>query len=55
MAHLEVEPKPARPWWVGVLIILLVILLAGTLIMKCDNENESTGADKPPRDSVSTR
>jgi hypothetical protein len=53
MAHLEVEPKPARPWWVGVLIVTLVILLAGTLIMKCNND-ETTGADKPPRDSVLT-
>lgn len=34
MAHLEVEPKPSRPSWVWVLIVLLVILLAGMLFFK---------------------
>lgn len=54
MAHLEVEPKPRRPWWFGLLIVLLLILLAGTLIGKCNNEGGTTGADKPPKDSVLT-
>lgn len=53
MAHLEVEPKPTKPWRGGVLIALLVILLAGSLFMKCNKEHEKTGADKPPKDSVS--
>ena len=34
MAHLEVKPKPARPWWVWLLIALLVILLAWMLLNK---------------------
>jgi len=36
MAHLEVEPKPTRPWWVWMLIVLLVILLAALLWNKCE-------------------
>lgn len=41
MAHLEVEPKPSRPWWVWVLIVLLVFLLVGLLLNKFNGS--STG------------
>lgn len=45
MAHLEVEPKPSRPWWVWLLIVLLVILLAGMLIKKCSADGDSSAGD----------
>jgi outer membrane protein OmpA-like peptidoglycan-associated protein len=38
MAHLEVEPKPARPWWVWLLTIIILIALAMFLLRKCDAE-----------------
>ncbi len=39
MAHLEVEPKPARPWWVWALIIIILVALAAMLLRKCDAED----------------
>lgn len=51
MAHLEVEPKPKRPSWVWVLIVLLVILLGGMLLKKCMGREEPSTADSPARDS----
>jgi H+/Cl- antiporter ClcA len=46
MAHLEVEPKPSRPWWVWLLIVLLGILLAGLLLRKCSTEKATNTADR---------
>lgn len=55
MAHLEVEPKPSRPWWVWLLIVLLILLLAGLLLSKCNNnENAVTSADTVITDSTQT-
>jgi len=38
MAHLEVEKKPSRPWWVWALLVIIVIALAAMLLRKCDAE-----------------
>ncbi|MFD0941054.1 hypothetical protein [Pedobacter boryungensis] len=38
MAHLEVEPKPKRPWWFWLLTIIVLILVGLTLVRKCDAE-----------------
>lgn len=54
MAHLEVEPKPSRPSWVWVLLILLAILLAGMLLKQCYTGNTGTGADTTTVDSTAT-
>lgn len=54
MAHLEVEPKPSRPWWVWLLIVLLLILLAGLLMKKCNTESAGKGADTSTMDSNQT-
>jgi len=51
MAHLEVEPKPSRPSWVWLLIVLLVILLAGMLIKKCTADGNSGNADSLSADT----
>lgn len=51
MAHLEVEPKPSRPSWVWLLIILLAILLAGMLIKKCNADGDSSAADSVSTDT----
>jgi hypothetical protein len=32
MAHLEVEPKPARPWWIWMLVIMAVLVLMGLVV-----------------------
>ena len=34
MAHLEVEPKPGRPWWIWVLLVVVLIALAVLLYNK---------------------
>ncbi|TKC07586.1 OmpA family protein [Pedobacter frigoris] len=54
MAHLEVEPKPSRPWWVWLLIVLLVILLAGLLMSKCNNESTTADPDTIAADNTRT-
>lgn len=54
MAHLEVEPKPSKPWWVWLLIVLLLILLAGMLLKKCNSESADTNADSTTMDSTQT-
>lgn len=54
MAHLEVEPKPTRPWWVWLLIVLLVIALAALLFNKCGSESTGTATDSTMTDSTST-
>ena len=51
MAHLEVEPKPSRPWWVWLLIVLLVFLLAGMLIKKCSTDGDSSTGDSIATDT----
>lgn len=38
MAHLEVQPKKSRPWWIWALIVILLIALAAILFRKCDAE-----------------
>lgn len=35
MAHLEVAPKPSRPWWIWALGILILIALAATVFQQC--------------------
>jgi len=52
MAHLEVEPKPSRPWWVWLIIVILAILLAALLFNKCNNETAGTSADTTSTDST---
>lgn len=37
MAHLEVEPKPGRPWWTWVLLAIVLIALAVLLYNKYGN------------------
>ncbi|RDC58449.1 OmpA family protein [Pedobacter chinensis] len=54
MAHLEVEPKPSRPWWVWLLIALLLIALAALLFKKCSSETGGTRSDSISSDSVET-
>ncbi|MES2828814.1 MAG: OmpA family protein [Bacteroidota bacterium] len=39
MAHLEVQPKRSKPWWIWAIIILLLVLLAAMLLRKCDAEH----------------
>lgn len=45
MAHLEVEPKPSRPWWTWVLLALVLIALAAVLFSKCGSEKTSVVGD----------
>lgn len=40
MAHLEVEPKPSRPWWVWLLIAIILIALAALLINIYSNDDK---------------
>ncbi|RZK47169.1 MAG: OmpA family protein [Pedobacter sp.] len=51
MAHLEVEPKPARPWWIWALIVILLIVLATLLLKKCGPETTGTKGDSTAMDS----
>jgi len=34
MAHLEVEPKPGRPWWIWVLLAIVLVALGVLLYNK---------------------
>lgn len=52
MAHLEVEPKPSRPWWVWLIIVILAILLAALLFNKCNNETTGTSGDSISTDTT---
>jgi outer membrane protein OmpA-like peptidoglycan-associated protein len=52
MAHLEVEPKPSRPWWVWLIIVILAILLAALLFNKCNSESTGTSGDTISTDST---
>ena len=45
MAHLEVERKPKRPWWVWLLIILLLIALAVLLFNRYNSNGERSATD----------
>jgi len=54
MAHLEVEPKPSRPWWVWLLIALLLIALAALLFKKCSSETSGNRSDSISSDSLET-
>lgn len=42
MAHLEVERKPKRPWWVWLLIILLLIALAVLMFNRYHSSDAQT-------------
>lgn len=50
MAHLEVEPKPKRPWWIWLLTFLVLILLSVLLLRKCDPEKSN--AESVTKDST---
>jgi outer membrane protein OmpA-like peptidoglycan-associated protein len=56
MAHLEVEPKPARPWWIWALTIIVLIALAAMLLRKCDVEysdaKRAAAADSTQADAI---
>lgn len=41
MAHLEVEPKPSRPWWIWLLIAIILVGLAAFLFDKYGTDNSS--------------
>ncbi len=41
MAHLEVEPKPSRPWWIWVLLAIVLVALAAILLNKCGTDQKS--------------
>lgn len=45
MAHLEVEPKPSRPWWVWALVIIVIIALGAMVFKQCTNGNDGHPAD----------
>lgn len=45
MAHLEVEPKPARPWWIWVLVGIVLIALSAFLFDKCGSERTMVSGD----------
>lgn len=51
MAHLEVEPKPARPWWVWLLVALILIALAALLLKNCNSDK--TGVADSTKDTTS--
>ncbi len=45
MAHLEVQPKASRPWWMWALLVLVLVALAALLLNKCESENKVAGND----------
>lgn len=45
MAHLEVQPKESRPWWMWLLLALVAIALAALLFNKCNSEKTAIGPD----------
>jgi outer membrane protein OmpA-like peptidoglycan-associated protein len=53
MAHLEVEPKPSRPWWIWALLVIILIALAAVLFNKCGSEKTGTANDTLSSDTTS--
>lgn len=51
MAHLEVQPKASRPWWMWALLVLVLIALAALLFNKCGSEKTAVGNDTTTNDS----
>lgn len=45
MAHLEVEPKPSRPWWIWALVIIVIIALGASVLKQCTSDNDGHPAD----------
>ncbi len=54
MAHLEVEKKPARPWWVWLLLAIIFIALAAMLLKNCNAENTDKQPDTLVNDTANT-
>ncbi|TCC88067.1 OmpA family protein [Pedobacter frigiditerrae] len=54
MAHLEVERKPARPWWVWLLLVIVLIALAALLFKNCNTENKDGNPDSTGMDTSKT-
>ncbi|WP_432709693.1 OmpA family protein [Pedobacter sp.] len=52
MAHLEVEPKPSRPWWLWLIFVLLAIFIVAMVFNKCSNEKKGTSGDTLTIDST---
>lgn len=48
MAHLEVEPKPSRPWWIWALVTILIIALAAMIFRQCTSDEDGHPADAKP-------
>ncbi|RZM30166.1 MAG: OmpA family protein [Pedobacter sp.] len=48
MAHLEVEPKPSRPWWIWALLTILMIALAAMVFRQCTADEDGHPADAKP-------
>jgi len=40
MAHLEVRPKPSRPWWLWVLVVIILIALGAMVFKQCGTVQE---------------
>ncbi|RNL54590.1 hypothetical protein [Pedobacter jejuensis] len=55
MAHLEVERKPKRPWWVWLLIILLLIALAVLIFNRYNSNGEKSATDSISNAKLNTR
>lgn len=51
MAHLEVEPKPARPWWVWALIIIILVVLAASIYNRSTSDSTGSPVDTTSSDS----
>ncbi|MFN0253948.1 OmpA family protein [Pedobacter ureilyticus] len=41
MAHLEVRPKPSRPWWMWALLIIILIALGAMVFNQCNQNPEN--------------
>ena len=53
MAHLEVRPKPSRPWWVWALAIIILLALAAMVFKQCNhNPGEHPSIAGPGKDTI---
>lgn len=57
MAHLEVRPKPSRPWWLWALIIVILVALAAMVFNQCSQQakDHPSIADKTTNSSTDNK
>jgi outer membrane protein OmpA-like peptidoglycan-associated protein len=53
MAHLEVKPKPSRPWWIWALAVILIVALAAMVFDQCTGKQGESHASTDGTDTAS--